>query len=128
MSDTTTTRTEKVRLTGWGTFDELGRSIKALLFGEMVKRATPVVEQYHSDLFHDALWINETVTGPTTIDFLVRTSGTNTGLAGVVPNSAVIGVEIGAPGGVFYEIELVTENGMWSAIFTQIPLTEVGKV
>jgi len=122
------TRTiEKVRLTGWGTFEDLHLSIRALLFGHMVKRAIPVVHEYHSDLFHDANWITEHVNGPCTFDWLARESGTNISLTDAPSgaNAAVIGVQIGAPGGVFYRIELVEERGMWSAIFTQIPLDEV---
>jgi len=118
---------EKVRLVGWGTFEDLQLSIRARLFGELVKRATPVVKEYESDLFHDANWLTQHVNGPCTFDWLVRDSGTNISLTDAPSgaNAAVIGVQIGAPGGVFYRVELVEERGQWSAIFTWIPLDEV---
>ena len=118
-------RDTQVRLIGWGTFEELHLSIRALLFGEMVRRATPVITEYHSDLFHDAHWITNHVNGPVTFDWLVRTSGTNISLTGAETNAAVIGVQIGAPGGVFYRIQIIENRGLWSADFTQIPLDEV---
>ena len=110
---------ERVSLTGWGTFEDLQTSIRALLFGQLVIRATPVVQEYVSDLFHDANWITEHVTGPCTFDWLARTSGTN------IDESARIQVQIGAPGAVFYRVQVIEERGMWSAVFTQIPLDEV---
>jgi len=45
------------RLVGWGTFEELASSIKSLTFGELVKLATPILTRYHSDLWHDAQWL-----------------------------------------------------------------------
>lgn len=70
---------ESVRLTH-GDFANEGdaRSIRALLFGELVKRATPI-ESYHSDLFHDALWIDKYVTGEFTWYWMVHDSGTHIG-------------------------------------------------
>lgn len=127
----TTTETEHEtvteRLTGWGTFEEL--AVLPLLFGQMVKRAIPVVREYHSDLYHDAHWLAQHVTGETEFDFLVRTSGTNLG------ESATIGVQIGAPGGVFYHVRLYVKHdrfltadkasGMWMADFTRVPLEAI---
>lgn len=51
------TTTIHERLVGWGTFEELASSIKQLTFGELVKLATPVLKRYHSDLWHDAKWL-----------------------------------------------------------------------
>jgi hypothetical protein len=127
MTTTTSTETVTERLTGWGTFEQL--HVLPLLFGQMVKRAIPVVQEYHSDLYHDAFWLEQNVTGETEFDFLVRTSGTNIG------NSARIGVEIGAPGGVFYRVKVYIlrdrwglpeePSGMWMVDFTRVPLEEV---
>lgn len=111
---------ETVRLTGWTTFEDNATSIRALLFGAMVDRAFPVVQQYRSDLFHDARWIAENVTGPTTFDYVVRESGTNLG------DSAKIAVKIGAgESAKFYRVELVENRGLWSAVFTNVPLSQV---
>lgn len=111
---TTESTTETIRLVGWGTFAELKDSIRPRLFGEMVKRAIPVVKEYHSDLFHDVHWLEENVTGETTFDFLVRTSGTNLG------ESARIMQEIGAPGGVMYRVTLRCVGREWMVDFTEV--------
>jgi hypothetical protein len=42
---------EPTRLAGW--FDDINDSVRALLFGELVKRSQPI-EHYPSDLYHDA--------------------------------------------------------------------------
>jgi hypothetical protein len=42
---------EPIRLTGW--FDQITYGVRALLFGELVKRTQPI-EHYPSDLYHDA--------------------------------------------------------------------------
>lgn len=31
---------------------------RQLIFGQLVKLACPVVMHYHSDLYHDAMWLN----------------------------------------------------------------------
>lgn len=124
----TVTTTEKVRLYGWiDDFAEGARPIRAILFGEMVRRATPIMEHFQSDLFHDAIWINENVNGVTAFDWLIRPSGTNLS-ANPDPtlNDARIGVKIGAgEGAAFYRIELISEDGYWSALFTNVPLDEI---
>lgn len=43
---------------------EIDESNRAVLFGELVKLAVPVIKAYHSDLFHDAIWLTEHVKGP----------------------------------------------------------------
>jgi len=112
--------TETVRLTGWMSFEDGATSIRALLFGALVDRAILVVQHYRSDLFHDALWIDEFVTGPTTFDYVVRESGTNLG------ESAKVWVSISAGDAAkFYRVELVEDGGLWSAVFTDVPLSQV---
>lgn len=119
--------TETVRLTGWLSFEEGATSIRALLFGAMVDRAFPVVREYRSDLYHDAQWLAEFVNGPTTFDYLVRSSGTNlSDSVNVDHNSARIAVAIGAGATAkFYRVELVEVEGLWSAVFTDVPLSQV---
>lgn len=36
---------------------------KSHVFGALVRMATPVLEAYHSDLYHDALWLMENLKG-----------------------------------------------------------------
>lgn len=61
-------------------------SAHALIFGRLAELAFPVLTAYHSDLFHDALWIRDTVTGELfTFFWSVDQSGTalsldNTGM------------------------------------------------
>lgn len=56
-----------------------------LLFGELVKLAQPIVEHYHSDLWHDAAWIREhiptsmAVGGAYAFVYGVRDTGTSIG-------------------------------------------------
>lgn len=47
------------------------------IFGALVKLAAPVVMEYHGDLFHDASFIRDEITGPCTFYFAVRASGTH---------------------------------------------------
>lgn len=120
--------TTRIRLYGYvDNFAEGSRPIRALLFGEMVRRAMPVMHEYQSDLFHDALWIEEYVNGPTTFDWLIRPSGTNLSThPDPSQNMARIGVRIGAgDGAVFYVVNVDVDRGMWFATFTEIPLAEV---
>lgn len=34
-------------------------AVRQLVFGELVKLTAPVLTHYHSDLYHDALWLAE---------------------------------------------------------------------
>lgn len=98
----------------WGTFEELKGSILPRMFGHMVVLATPVVREYHGDLYHDATWLRENVTGPLEFSYMVRTSGTNLGA------SADSMLSIGAPGAVFYTLRLHSEdNRVWWLSVTQ---------
>ncbi|NIR39318.1 MAG: hypothetical protein GWN07_25955 [Actinobacteria bacterium] len=47
-----------------------GDTVKAMAFGEMVKLAiSSGLTSWHSDLFHDARWINERLTGQDEVTF-----------------------------------------------------------
>lgn len=75
--------TETVRLIGYGDFADLRHQIASRLFGEMLQRATPVVKEYHSDLFHDAEWLRERIIGRVCSEqfaYVVRPSGTHLGI------------------------------------------------
>ena len=79
-----------------------------------------------NDLFYDALWIQENVTGPIEFDFLVRPWGTNIGFTSNSDNSARVGVRIGAgESAEFYHVVLFVERRRWKVTFTQVPLEEI---
>lgn len=54
-------------------------STRALLFGELVTLAEPIVVNYRSDLYHDANWLAEFVNGEYMFYYGVRASGTHIG-------------------------------------------------
>lgn len=56
------------------------------VFGHMVRLAEPLLTHYRSDLYHDALWLNEHATG-TRFDFYwsVGETGTRTGTEELMP-------------------------------------------
>lgn len=66
-------------------------NIPQRVFGTLVQLATPVVEHYHSDLFHDARWVTEYLPFPVsnvlnlsplsqyTFYYGVRSTGTSIG-------------------------------------------------
>lgn len=115
-----------VRLVGWCEFND---SVRALLFGHMVKLAKPIVQEYQSDLYHDAMWLAENVTGARTFEWLVRPSGTN------IDGSAEMGVKIGTShNSRFYIVKVFNgrerigsdpNEGDWHATFTRVPLMDV---
>lgn len=53
---------------------------KSGVFGELVKLALPVLQAYHSDLYHDATWLQANLKGvELTFFFGFDESGTNIG-------------------------------------------------
>lgn len=57
--------------------EKLDRSVKAILFGFLTRRALDDgLASYHSDLFHDALFVEKHITEPCTFYWAVRESGT----------------------------------------------------
>jgi hypothetical protein len=54
-------------------------SMRAQLFGALVERAAPLVEHYHSDLFRDAQWLMEHLSGPLVFWFGADVCGTAIG-------------------------------------------------
>lgn len=111
---------ETIRLFGWGDFADHSGTIRAVLFGEMVKRAATVTTHYLSDLFHDAEWITENVNGPADFSYLVREWGTNIGESAEIQYYSVGGSETRT----LYRIALTENNGEWSATFTTIAVVQ----
>lgn len=107
---------------GWSFSDETnGTSILAHLFGQMVKRATPVVHSYQGDLFHDAEWLRKYVTGECEFFWMVRECGTNLG------ESAIVQEEISSTEPrVLYHVALRDANGRnkWEVTFTEVVVVE----
>ena len=108
--------TTKIRL--WGCDDNITSAVKALMFGELVKLAIPVVKHYQSDLFHDALWI-EKLTGPAEFYFIVRTWGTHIGtdfdIVKAITNGNQNDENMKA-----YKVNLTCEDRTWYVRFTII--------
>lgn len=107
---------ETIELMGYGTFDELKNSgLRARLFGEMVKKALPVVKEYHSDLYLDALMIRD-IDGPTRFPFIVRHHGTHTGQMAL----GMADIERGKDSTILYDVNLHESNRRWFVTFTVI--------
>lgn len=102
----------RTQLAAWGEFDELRDMIHSRLFGVLVTLAEGVVKEFHSDLFWDAKWVKEHVTGSMTFMYLVRHSGTCLG------SNAPYMRSIGA--GHLYQIDLtMNERKAWFLTITE---------
>lgn len=64
-----------------GQWDDIKQTIKAKTFEKMLGLAKERVNHYQSDLWHDALWINEYITGACSFDWVARESGTFIGMS-----------------------------------------------
>lgn len=114
---TATTETTFLRADDDMTEDTLD-SVRAAIFGVLVRLATDRVEAYQSDLYHDAIWLKANVSGPTLFFYGVRDTGTN----------------IAHPEGeelvrqwneTTWRVEVTrTDHGKWEATTTQLPPLE----
>lgn len=76
----TLTEPTRHRIGSWE-FPKDAASIRAVVFGHMVRLATPIVRHYVSDLYHDATWLTEHVTGDDArFLFAAREMGTTIGM------------------------------------------------
>ncbi len=107
-----TLATESYRL--WGFAETIEQPVISRLFGELVKRATPVVEHYHSDLYHDANWLTGHVTGPCEFLWMARQSGTEIGE--IVKVYMSVNMEPSSPA-IAYRVSLLCERGEWTVRF-----------
>lgn len=110
--------TERVRLWGWDSQHQ--PCVNSLLFGEMVRQAQPTLRHYQGDLYHDAAWMARHVTGPTSFWWVHREWGTNIGGDFEIMLPAVLNANRGNDI-VALRIDLVVEEGLWSADFTRLP-------
>ena len=95
----------------WGyssTFD--ATALHQRIFGFLVQMAAPVVKEYHGDLFLDAEWLRDTVSGPCTFLYCVRYSGTNLGLLAPVTYESL------TYDAVLYRVTLTEKSGVWSLV------------
>jgi hypothetical protein len=110
-TDTAALEGEAVRLTG--SLEQINDSVRALLFGELVKRAGRL-EWHHSDLYHDAAWLAAWLTGPMTFCWAPRTCGTAIGTDQRLVTTA-------GTGEIVYRVDLRCERrGTWWATFTAV--------
>lgn len=108
---------ETIRLYGFETdWNQAKGPVRALLFGQMVKRAIGVVEFYHSDLYHDAQWIEENVTGATQFLWMVRRNGTNLGERAQIQEQ----ISSKEPRVLYYVALNVSERGEYTATFSEL--------
>lgn len=116
---------ESVRLYGWvEDWREAQSPVRALLFGQLVKRTWGVLEHYPSDLYHDAQWVRENVNGPTEFLFMARLNGTDIGDLAQVQERIT-----GSEPRTLYHVALTVERGQWTATFTTlVKVTADGQV
>lgn len=62
-----------------GDWNSAQTTVRSSVFAKMLELARDRVKFYVSDLYHDALWLNEEVHGPTTFEWVPRESGTHIG-------------------------------------------------
>lgn len=65
-----------VHLTSGSDWLEAASSVRAKVFGAMLKLAQGTIRDYHSDMYHDAMWLREWLNGPMAFDWIARESGT----------------------------------------------------
>lgn len=88
----------------------------------MVTLALSVTREFLSDLYHDALWVEQNVQPDVPFDYLIRRSGTN------IAATAKVGVAIGTGSdSQFWRIRVFDKrgNGDWHAEFTSVHLIDV---
>lgn len=74
----------ETRFVCYGNWEMSHTTIKSKTFGVLVELSESRITNYRSDLWHDALWIDKFVTGPTTFEWVVRDYGTHIGEAAEV--------------------------------------------
>lgn len=87
--------------------------VRATLFEVLLKLTQGRVEHYLSDLYHDAIWLKEQVSGPTVFFYGLRDSGTD--LSDDEAHVRIINKKV-------WRVELTRSNiGRWSATTTRLP-------
>jgi len=89
-----------------GEWDDIATGLRAKTFEVMLELAERV-KHYRSDLYHDAMWLEERLTGPMQYDWIARESGTFIGE--VVAQIALSEWD----GSVKYRFELLNDERRW---------------
>ena len=92
----------------YGNWDISKSTIKASIFGVLVELSENRITNYRSDLWHDALWIDINITGPTSFEWVVRDYGTHIGEAAEVYDIERHGEAIK------YRFDLEDNDGRWN--------------
>ena len=101
----------KIELGKWSeSINDIGA--QQTLFGELLKLAYPRVQHYHSDFYHDALWIKRYVTGEMEFYYGVREYGTHIGTDAHL---------ISAHNDVAYKVSVVREDRVWYVVIDEVP-------
>ena len=112
--------TTVVRLASGNVSDPIQSGIPQRLFGELVKLARPVVREFESDLYIDALWVREHVldehSAPLEFWYTVRHSGTHIG-QGEAGLRSVLGVFTDS---IAYRLRLSDNDGRWDLAITNV--------
>lgn len=108
---------QEISLAGWGN-DPIHVGVPQRVFGELLKLAIPTVENYHSDIYWDAMWLNETIQRGTeglTFWYGVRDNGTHT-----ITRSGLLDAVLNCwPGIQLYSIAVVNNDGMWVMLISR---------
>jgi hypothetical protein len=105
--ETITTKSERHFLGNYFEKDSsASQSVKALMFGQLADLAWPIVNNYRSDLFHDAMWIEEFAGKPCTFYFAADDCGTSIG-------TDLKLVALRSPDNNVWKIELQNKDGAW---------------
>lgn len=94
-------------------FTSAKRPALAALFGHMVKLTRPVTQNFVSDLYHDAHWLDEFITGETEFHWMARLNGTNIGESAIVQEH----ITFEEPRDL-YHVRITNTRGQWDAQFT----------
>ena len=108
----------------YGSWETSGSTIKATIFGLLIELAEGRMTNYRSDLWHDARWIDEYVTGPMEIQWVLRDWGTHIGESAATYNYGNFGGNAWK-----YKFELEDNDGKWNlTIYEGSPVQELPNV
>lgn len=107
-------------LVGW-THSPIDGGVPQRAFAELLKIAIPVVKDYHSDIFHDAVWLHDNVTDDSTLTFVyvVRENGTHLTLDASWSRAVVESFQNDRGARVFSGAIVCDERGAWTLALSE---------